>query len=95
MKTVQRFTFSAVARNNASRRAGHQEIQMMKLGETVSAALVMGALLAALSGCQKQEGPAEHAGKEIDKAVERAGQQIEKAGDSIQDAAKGDKQEKK
>jgi hypothetical protein len=55
----------------------------------------MGALLAALSGCQKQEGPAEHAGKEIDKAVEKAGQQIEKAGDSIQDAAKGDKKDKK
>lgn len=64
---------------------------MMKLGETVSAALVMGALLAALAGCQKQEGPAEHAGKAVDKAVEKAGQQIEKAGESIQDAAKGGK----
>jgi len=64
---------------------------MMKLGATVSAALVMSALLVALSGCQKQEGPAEHAGKEVDKAVEKAGQQIEKAGNSIQDAAKGDK----
>ncbi|MET0919460.1 MAG: hypothetical protein ABWY07_13730 [Burkholderiales bacterium] len=64
---------------------------MMKLSETVSAALVMSALLAALSGCQKQEGPAEHAGKEVDKAAEKVGQQIEKAGDSIQDAAKGDK----
>ena len=37
------------------------------------------------------EGPAEHAGKEVDKAVDKAGQQIEKAGDRIQDAAKGDK----
>jgi hypothetical protein len=64
---------------------------MMKLGATVSAALVMSALLVALSGCQKQEGPAEHAGKEVDKSVEKAGQQIEKAGDRIQDAAKGDK----
>jgi len=64
---------------------------MMKLGKTISATLVMSALLAALSGCQKQEGPAEHAGKEVDKAVEKAGQQIEKAGDNIQDAAKGDK----
>lgn len=63
----------------------------MKLGKTVSAALVMGALLAALSGCQKQEGPAERAGKEVDKATEKAGQQIEKAGESIQDAAKGNK----
>jgi hypothetical protein len=64
---------------------------MMKLRETVSAALVMSALFAALSGCQKQEGPAEHAGKEIDKSAQKAGQQIEKAGDGIQDAAKGDK----
>lgn len=64
---------------------------MIKLGNTISAALAMGAVLVALSGCQKPEGPAEHAGKEVDKAVEKAGQQIEKAGDSIQDAAKGDK----
>jgi hypothetical protein len=68
---------------------------MMKFVETVSAALITGAMLVALSGCQKQEGPAEHAGKEIDKAVEKAGQQIEKAGDSIQHAAKGDQNDKK
>ena len=67
---------------------------MMKFGEAVSAALVTGALLVALSSCQKQEGPAEHAGKEVDKAVEKAGQQIEKAGERIQDAAKGDKRDK-
>mgnify|MGYP001401532843 CR=1 FL=1 len=64
---------------------------MTKLGKTVSAALAMSVLLAALSGCQKQEGPAEHAGKEVDKAVEKVGEQVEKADDSIQDAAKGDK----
>lgn len=63
---------------------------MMKLRDTVGAALVMSALLLALSGCQK-EGPAEHAGKAVDQTVDKAGQQIEKAGDSIQDAAKGDK----
>ena len=68
---------------------------MMKLGETFSAALVMSALLAALPGCQKQEGPAEQAGKAVDKTVEKAGQQIEKAGESIQDAAKGDKKDEK
>jgi len=68
---------------------------MMKLGETVSAALAVGVLLAALSGCQKQEGPAEHAGKAVDKAVEKAGQQIEKVGESIQDKAKDDKKDKK
>jgi Flp pilus assembly protein TadD len=64
---------------------------MMKIGKTVCTALAMSALIAALSGCQKQEGPAEKAGKEVDKTVEKAGQQIEKAGESIQDAAKGDK----
>lgn len=63
----------------------------MKPEKTVSAALVMSVLLVALSGCQKQEGPAEHAGKEVDKATEKVGEKIEKAGESIQDAAKGDK----
>ena len=67
---------------------------MMRLGDTVSAALVTSVLLAVLSGCRKQEGPAEHAGKELDKAVEKAGQKIEKAGESIQDAAKGYKRDK-
>jgi predicted small secreted protein len=64
---------------------------MMKPGISVSAALVMGALLAVLTGCQKQEGAAERAGKKIDKAVDKVGKKIEKAGDSIQDATKDDK----
>lgn len=75
---------------------------MMKLGETVSAAVALTALMIAVSGCQKQEGSAEKAGKEIDKAVEQAGEkvdkaaekvgeQIEKAGESIQDEARRDK----
>lgn len=59
--------------------------------KTISTVIVMSALIAALSGCQKHEGPAEHAGKEVDKTVDKAGQQIEKAGDNIQDAAKGNK----
>jgi hypothetical protein len=63
----------------------------MKSGKTLTTALIMTALLAALFGCQKQEGPAEKAGRQVDKAVESVGQQIEKAGDAIQDAAKGDK----
>jgi vacuolar-type H+-ATPase subunit H len=73
-----------------------------KLGKILGAALAMSAFLAVLPGCQKQEGPAEQAGKKVDQAVEqagakvdqaakKAGEQIEKAGDSIQDAAKGDK----
>lgn len=56
-----------------------------------SSILLVGALLTALVGCQKQEGPAEKAGKEVDKASEKVGQKIEQAGESIKDAAKGDK----
>ena len=62
----------------------------MKSVKTVGTALLISALLAALSGCQKQEGPVERAGKEVDKAVEHVGEQMEKAGDNIQDAAQGD-----
>jgi hypothetical protein len=64
---------------------------MLKLAKTASAAVVMSALVAALLGCQKQEGPAERAGKEADKTGEKVGQQIEKAGESIKDVAKGEK----
>ena len=49
--------------------------------------LVAGVLVLGLSACEKKEGPAERAGKEIDKSVESAGQQLEKAGQKIQDAA--------
>lgn len=62
----------------------------MKLGKIVSTVAVAGAVLFALSACEK-EGPAERAGKEADKAVESVGKSIEKAGESIQDAAKGNK----
>lgn len=64
---------------------------MMKIGKTVGSTLVMGVLLLTLFGCQKKEGPAERAGKDIDKATEKVGQKIEKAGENIQDAAKGNK----
>ncbi|MDP1654642.1 MAG: hypothetical protein Q8K91_14720 [Hylemonella sp.] len=74
---------------------------MMKFKMTMSAAIVMTAMLAALSGCQKQEGPAEKAGQKIDQAVEKSvekaddakqklGEKIEKAGEDLQDAAKRD-----
>ena len=72
---------------------------MTKIGSGIIAALVMGILVAGLSGCKKKEGPAERAGREIDKAaektgqqinkaVEKAGEKIEKAGEKIKDAAK-------
>ena len=63
----------------------------MKFGKIVSTVVVAGATLFVLSACQKQEGPAERAGKEADKVVSDVGKSIEKAGENIQDAAKGKK----
>ncbi len=63
---------------------------MNKFIKTAGTALIIGVLFATVPGCQK-EGPAERAGKEVDNTVEKVGQQIEKAGDSIQDATKSDK----
>ena len=67
----------------------------MKRVNSVNAVLVMSALLVALlmavSSCQKQEGPAEQAGKSIDNAAESIGEHVENAGEAIQNAAKGDK----
>ncbi len=65
----------------------------MKPGKkAVGAGLAATALVLALVGCQKEEGPAEKAGKEVDKAVEKLGEKVEQAGDAIQDAAKDAKQ---
>ena len=52
-------------------------------------------LLGMASGCQKQAGPAEQAGKAVDNAVEKVGEQIEKVGDRIEDATKPDKKSDK
>lgn len=61
---------------------------MKTIRNGVSAVLAASILIVGLAACEKKEGPAERAGKEIDKTVEKAGQQLEKAGQSIQDAAK-------
>ena len=61
---------------------------MKKILAIVGAGLAASILVVGLSACEKKEGPAERAGKELDKTVEKAGQQLEKAGQSIQDAAK-------
>ena len=61
---------------------------MKVIGKLGTAVLATSLLVLGLSACEKKEGPAERAGKEVDKTVEKAGQQLEKAGQSIQDAAK-------
>lgn len=66
-------------------------MQQMKFGKTISAFLVMSAVFFALPGCQKQEGPMEKTGKEIDQAVENFGQPkagpAEQAGQAVDNAA--------
>lgn len=64
---------------------------MIKSRIASNVALVGVALVAALYGCEQKEGPMEKAGKEVDKAAVTAGEQIEKAGDKIQETARGDK----
>ena len=63
---------------------------MTRFLKIIAVGLLAGMLLTAISACQQQEGPAEQAGKSVDKAVESAGEQIEKAGEKIQDASKAD-----
>ena len=61
---------------------------MTKFRKSIAVGLAMGVVILGLSACGKKEGPMERAGKEVDKAVESAGQKLEKAGQNIQDAAK-------
>ena len=63
---------------------------MIKLVKIVSTALVTSALLIPLFGCEREGGPAERAGKSVDNALDKTAEQLEKAGESIQDAANGD-----
>jgi len=60
---------------------------MVRISRTFVVALMLGALVAGLSGCKKK-GPAERAGEQIDKAAEKTGEQMEKAGDKVKDAVK-------
>ena len=61
---------------------------MTRIGRMAGTALAVLVLAVGVSSCEKKEGPVERAGKAIDKSVESAGQQLEKAGKGIQDAAK-------
>lgn len=65
----------------------------MKIVRGVVAAVLLGIMIIAVSGCQKPEGPMERSGKAIDNAADKAGHQInkavEKTGDSLEKA--GDK----
>jgi hypothetical protein len=68
-----------------------ENMQQIKFGQAVRAFLILSAVFFALPGCQKQEGPLEKAGKEVDQAVENLGQPkagpAEQAGQAIDNAA--------
>ena len=64
-------------------------MKLTQIGSALGTAVFVGLILTAVVGCQKQEGPAERAGKAVDQATDKVGQQVEKAGDSIQNATKG------
>ena len=61
---------------------------MTIIRNVLGACLAAGILVIGLAACEKKEGPAERAGKEVDKAFDTAGKKIERAGEKIQDAAK-------
>ncbi|MFA7403800.1 MAG: hypothetical protein WC007_07395 [Pelobacteraceae bacterium] len=71
---------------------------MTRISRTVIATIVMGIMIAGVSGCKKA-GPMERTGREIDKAaektgekidnaVEKAGEKVEKAGEKIKNSVK-------
>jgi hypothetical protein len=60
---------------------------MKMLNKCACTFLAAGVLMLGLAACEEKAGPAERAGKEVDKAVENVGRNIEKAGEKIQDAA--------
>jgi hypothetical protein len=68
-----------------------ENMKPIQYSQRIRTFLLISACFFALPGCQKQEGPMEKAGKEVDQAVERLGQPkagpVEQAGQAFDDAA--------
>lgn len=60
---------------------------MTQAGQFMAPACGAAILRTALARCQKPEGPAKRAGKSIDETSPKVGQEIQKAGRQIEDAA--------
>jgi predicted small secreted protein len=58
---------------------------------SIPVVLLLAAMMLAACNREGSGGPAEKAGRAVDRATEKAGQAVEKAGRDMQDAAKGDK----
>ncbi len=54
--------------------------------KSLASGVIALSILVGVSGCQKEEGPAEKAGKKLDEAMEQAGQKLEEAGDKVKEA---------
>jgi hypothetical protein len=72
---------------------------MTNFRTVASAGLALAFAFTALGGCERKEGPAERAGKQVgesvgkagrsvDDAVDTAGRKIERAGEKLQDASR-------
>ena len=57
---------------------------------TLLVLIATAALAASLGACQR-EGPAEKAGRQVDRAADKAARGVEKAGQDLRDAASGKK----
>ncbi len=60
----------------------------MKLYQGIMSALLAGLLLTGLSACEKQEGPAEQAGKAIDEAASNVAEQAEDTKEAVEEHMK-------
>lgn len=58
---------------------------MISSAKTIMLMLCFSGSLFFIMGCD-QEGPAEKAGKSVDESTERVGEQLEQAGENIQDS---------
>lgn len=54
--------------------------------KTLSPLLLAAFLGTGLYGCDATDGPAEEAGEDMDRALERSGEEVEQAGDKVEDA---------
>ena len=71
-------------RKPTDRQPATQKIAMLKPSNAVYA--LVAACSLAMAACQPAKGPAERAGKNIDKAAKKVGDQVDKAADKAKDA---------
>jgi hypothetical protein len=61
-----------------------------KLLRVIVGAVIAGLLIAGPAGCQREEGPAERAGRQVDESVQKGGEKLQEAGKEVEKAGKGD-----